>query len=78
MITEILFLFVRDTLESCVGKRGFGHFPLVLSLFLFILCGNIFGLLPGAFTFTSHIIVTGFLAFVVFTIVILFLFVIKV
>jgi len=70
MITEILFLFVRDTLESCVGKRGFVHFPLILSLFLFILCGNIFGLLPGAFTFTSHIIVTGFLAFVVFTIVI--------
>ena len=37
-------------------------FPWIFTLFLFILAGNMLGLIPGAFTFTSHIIVTFFMA----------------
>jgi F-type H+-transporting ATPase subunit a len=41
-------------------------FPLVFSLFIFILTVNLLGLLPYGFTVTSHIIVTVALALLVF------------
>jgi F-type H+-transporting ATPase subunit a len=69
MLTELLFSFVHDTLENSVGKKGLTHFPLIFSLFLFVLFGNLFGMIPGGFTFTSHIVVTFALALVVFVII---------
>lgn len=41
-------------------------FPLVFSLFSFILVLNMFGMIPGMFTVTSHIVVTAVLALLVF------------
>ena len=41
-------------------------FPFVFTLFMFILIGNMLGMIPGTFTFTSHIIVTFAMALVVF------------
>jgi F-type H+-transporting ATPase subunit a len=52
-----------------VGQQGRRFFPFVFSLFMFILFGNLLGLLPFAFTFTSHIAVTFALAAVVFIVV---------
>jgi F-type H+-transporting ATPase subunit a len=66
MCVELVFSFVRDTVKSSIGKEGMVHFPLILSIFLFILLGNLFGMIPFAFTFTSHIAVTFSLALVVF------------
>jgi F-type H+-transporting ATPase subunit a len=66
MSIEIVFSFIRDTVKGSLGKEGMVHFPLILSIFLFILFGNLFGMIPFAFTFTSHIIVTFSLAIVVF------------
>ncbi len=63
---EMLYEFVAGTLKSAVGKEGMQFFPLVFSLFLFVLCANFMGMIPGAFTVTSHIIVTFALAMVVF------------
>jgi len=68
ILIEIIFSFVRDTVQGSLGKEGMVHFPLILSIFLFILFGNLFGMIPFAFTFTSHIIVTFSLAIVVFII----------
>lgn len=65
-VVESLFFFVRDLLKSYVGEAGLVYFPFVLSLFLFILFGNLLGLFPGMFTFTSHIIVTFALASLAF------------
>ncbi|MCP4922524.1 MAG: F0F1 ATP synthase subunit A, partial [bacterium] len=69
MTTEFLFSFVRNTLESSVGKEGLAHFPLIFSIFLFVLFGNLFGMIPGGFTFTSHIVVTFALALFIFIII---------
>ncbi len=63
---EMLYEFVAGTLKSAAGKEGMQFFPLVFSLFLFVLCANFMGMIPGAFTVTSHIIVTFALAMVVF------------
>src|SRR5690606_6429009 len=47
-------------------------FPLVFSLFMFVLTANLLGLFPYFFTITSHIIVTFFLAMVVILTVVIY------
>jgi F-type H+-transporting ATPase subunit a len=69
-IAEISYEFVANTIRSTVGPEGMMFFPLVFSLFMFILVANVMGLIPGAFTVTSHIIVTAALALLVFLTVI--------
>jgi len=59
---ELGFNFINSLLNDTVGKEGKKYFPLVFSLFMFILFGNLFGMIPYSFTFTSHIIVTLALA----------------
>jgi F-type H+-transporting ATPase subunit a len=65
-VAEITYEFVADTINSTAGKEGMKFFPLVFSLFIFILTVNLLGLLPYGFTVTSHIIVTVALALLVF------------
>lgn len=62
---ETLYEFVANMLRDAAGKEGMKFFPLVFSLFLFVLVGNLIGMVPGAFTITSHIIVTFALAMLV-------------
>jgi F-type H+-transporting ATPase subunit a len=49
-----------------IGEEGLRYFPLVFTLFSFILIGNLIGLFPYFFAFTSHIAVTLALALFVF------------
>lgn len=65
-IAELSYEFVADTLKSSAGTEGMKFFPLVFTLFMFILTVNMIGLIPGTFTVTSHIIVTAVLALLVF------------
>jgi len=65
-IGEILYEFVTDTVRENVGEEGLRYFPLVFSLFIFVLTCNILGMMPYSFTVTSHIAVTFALAMVVF------------
>jgi F-type H+-transporting ATPase subunit a len=65
-LAEMSYEFVRNMLTEQVGSGGKPFFPFVFTLFMFIVVGNLQGLIPYAFTFTSHIIVTFGLAFVVF------------
>ena len=65
-VAELTYEFVADMLRSSAGNEGMKFFPLVFSLFTFILFANMIGLIPGTFTVTSHIIVTAALALLVF------------
>lgn len=65
---EILHDFIAGTVDDQIGRAGQRFFPFVFSLFLFVLLGNLLGLLPYAFTFTSHIVVTLTLAAIVFVV----------
>jgi F-type H+-transporting ATPase subunit a len=55
---EMLYEFVAGILRDAAGNEGMRFFPMVFTIFIFILLGNTLGMIPGAFTFTSHIIVT--------------------
>jgi F-type H+-transporting ATPase subunit a len=52
-----------------IGPEGRKFFPLVFTLFFFILFGNLLGVFPYFFTFTSHIMVTLALSLLVFVLV---------
>lgn len=65
-IGEIMFEFVAGMVKENVGKEGMKYFPFIFTLFVFILFGNVLGLLPYSFTFTSHIVVNAALAVFIF------------
>jgi F-type H+-transporting ATPase subunit a len=68
-LCEGMYDFVSNMLKDNVGNEGRQFFPFVFSLFMFVLFCNVLGLLPGAFTVTSHIIVTAAMAVFVFVMV---------
>ncbi len=65
-VVELSYEFVADLVRENAGKEAMVYFPAVFTLFMFILMGNTLGVIPGVFTFTSHIIVTFTLAIAVF------------
>ncbi|MGF7006581.1 F0F1 ATP synthase subunit A [Aminobacter sp. BE322] len=65
-VSELIYEFVSKTLRDNAGEGGMRFFPLVFSLFVFILVANLIGLFPYAFTVTSQIIVTFAFAMLVF------------
>jgi F-type H+-transporting ATPase subunit a len=71
-IAEMSYEFVATTLRGSAGTEGMKFFPLVFSLFMFILVVNLIGLIPYAFTVTSHIIITVSLALLVFLTVVIY------
>ncbi len=70
MTAELVYEFVSKMVNENIGKKGKQFFPFIFTLFVFILMGNVLGLLPYSFTFTSHLIVTAFLAVFIFLMVI--------
>jgi F-type H+-transporting ATPase subunit a len=68
-LAEVSYQFVHGLVDEQVGHEGRKFFPFVFTLFMFILFGNLMGMLPYAFTFTSHIAVTFTLALVVFILI---------
>jgi F-type H+-transporting ATPase subunit a len=71
-MAELSYDLVADTLRNTAGEEGMKFFPLVFSLFMFILISNVVGLIPYTFTVTSHIIITAALALLVFFTVIIY------
>lgn len=70
-LAEICYEFVANTLTSAAGHGAMRFFPLVFSLFMFVLIANLVGMVPYFFTVTSHLIVTAALALlVIFTVTI--------
>ena len=65
-IAELCYGFIRKMVEDVAGKDALPYFPYIMTLFIFIVFSNFLGLLPGAFTTTSHIAVTAILAMAVF------------
>jgi len=65
-MAELSYSFVADMVRDNVGNEGRKYFPIIFSIFMFVLFGNLLGLLPYSFTFTSHVAVTFTLAMTVF------------
>jgi F-type H+-transporting ATPase subunit a len=63
---EMSYEFIANMVRDNVGGAGKPYFPFVFSLFMFVLFGNLIGMVPYSFTYTSHIIVTFALAVFIF------------
>jgi len=61
-IAEMMVDFIRAIILDTIGKEGMRFFPLIATLFLFILFCNLIGLIPGSYTVTSQIVVTAVFA----------------
>jgi F-type H+-transporting ATPase subunit a len=68
-LVELAYEFVATMVRDNIGTEGIEFFPLVFTIFGFILLGNVLGLVPYSYTFTSQIIVTAALAIFVFVLV---------
>jgi F-type H+-transporting ATPase subunit a len=62
---ELSYDFIMKMCIDQVGEEGRRFFPFIFTLFFFVLMGNVLGLLPFAFTYTSHIAITAALAIMV-------------
>lgn len=65
-VSEVLVEFVTNVVEENAGKSGLKYFPLIFTIFMFVLFCNLAGMIPNSFTVTSHIIVTFAMAAVIF------------
>ena len=64
-MAELSYEFVGNMIHSATGEDGLRFFPFVFTIFMFVLCCNFFGMIPGSFTVTSQIAVTLALALLV-------------
>ena len=66
---EIIIIFIRDEIvKPSIGKGYESYLPYMLTLFMFILLSNLFGLIPYSTTVTSNIAVTAALAGISFVV----------
>lgn len=65
-IAEMFYELVHSTVKENLGEHTKKYFPFVFSIFMIVLMGNLLGMVPYSFTYTSHIIVTGALALFIF------------
>ena len=65
-MVELSYVFIANLVKDTVGAEGRPYFPFIFAVFMFVLVGNLIGMVPYGFTFTSHIIVTFTMAMVVF------------
>ncbi|MFM7344710.1 MAG: F0F1 ATP synthase subunit A, partial [Tagaea sp.] len=66
---EALYEFIAGMVRENVGDEGKKYFPFFFTLFMFVLFGNLAGMIPGSFTFTSHIVVTFTMALIIFVVI---------
>ena len=65
-LVELSYEFISNMIGDNIGKEGLKYLPFIFTLFFFILIGNLIGMMPLSFTWTSHIIVTFAIAFFIF------------
>ena len=59
---EMVYDFIHSLVKENIGPEGLKYFSFIFSLFLFVAFGNVLGLFPYAFTFTSHVAAVGTLS----------------
>lgn len=72
IVAESIYNFINNMIEGTIGHEGKKFFPLVFTIFTFILLSNMLGLTPYSFTSTSQIAVTLSLALIAFLTITIF------
>lgn len=57
-VVEMIYEFVVSLVLEQIGSEGYKYFPLIFTLFVFLLFNNLIGMIPYSFTATSHLAVT--------------------
>ncbi len=65
-LAEGVYGFIANMVRENTGPAGMAYFPFVFTTFMVVFLGNALGMIPHSFTYTSHIIVTGALALMIF------------
>jgi len=63
-IPEAAYGFIASLIKENVGVEGLKYFCLIFCMFLFVAFGNLLGLFPYSFTFTSHLAAVGGLSLI--------------
>ncbi len=71
LIGEEIYGFVEGMVTDNIGQKGKEYFPLVFTVFMIVAMGNMLGMIPYSFTYTSHLAVTASMALMIFAIVLL-------
>jgi len=61
-IAELLYEFIGSLIDNNIGKAGRKYFSVIFTIFTFVAFGNVLGLMPYSFTFTSHLAAVGALS----------------
>jgi len=69
LLAELSYQFIAKMVSDNIGKEGRTYFLVIFSIFMFVLFGNLLGMIPYSFTFTSHIAVTLTMALLIFILV---------
>jgi len=65
-VIEMGYEFIYYLIEEQIGTKGYKYFNFIFTLFMFILCCNLLGMIPYSFTATSHIVITFGLSISIF------------
>lgn len=66
ILAETLYETVANMIRDNIGSKGREYFPFIFTIFMVVLMGNMLGMIPYSFTYTSHIAVTMGLALSIF------------
>jgi F-type H+-transporting ATPase subunit a len=72
LVAESVYNFIDNLIKTSIGNEGNKFFPLIFTLFIFILFCNLLGLTPYGFTATSQLAITLSLAMIAFIAVTIF------
>ena len=63
IVAEISLGFLKEMVEEFIGeKEAPKYFPFIATIFFFVLACNLIGMIPGSYTITSQLVVTGVFA----------------
>ena len=66
-VAELALGFIMDMVEEFIGKKEAPkYFPFIATIFFFVLACNLVGMIPGSYTITSQLVVTGVFASFIF------------
>jgi ATP synthase subunit 6 len=65
-LMELVYEFVHGLIKEQIGEKGEAYFPLVFTIFVFIVASNLLGMIPYSFTVTTHLAVTFTLSLSIF------------
>lgn len=66
VMAEGMYEFIAGMVRDNIGSKGREYFPMIFTIFMIVLMGNMLGMIPYSFTYTSHIAVTMGLALAIF------------